>query len=279
MASNDFDTFCEQNRAALDDLCRRFADYEPRQGFDSAHLKAWLRQFQAQHRVAAIRLADKLVYYRTNEITALMRPLKAEIDDQIAAEGADANSVFYVPFGRTGESGSDVIRRFRNANRLHARQKQFVTLIELPSVLYKVQKPVVVFMDDFVGTGKQVSDAWHETLCQVVPDYIPLYLAVVAAFRDGIKRIEAETPFRLLCVHTLGPRYQLLESAFRGLSNQEKSAVKAYCDKAGNQPLGFGGCGLLVSFAYGTPNNTISVIRGSEGQDPWQGLLPSWEDL
>jgi len=278
MPPNDFDTFCEQNRRALDELCQRFADYEPLHGFDAAHLQAWLRQFKTQHRCAAIRLATALAYYSTNQIMALMPPLKGAIDAQIEAEKVEASSVFYVPLGRVGESGTDVVRRFRNANRLYSQESQFVTIIELPQVLFKERRPVVFFMDDFVGTGKQVSDAW-ETLCQVIPDYIPMYLAVVAAFKEGIKRIEKETPLRVLCVHTLGPKYQLMESAFRGLSNQEKSAVKAYCDKADNQPLGFGDLGLLVSFAYGSPNNTISVIRGSKGQDPWLGLLPTWEDL
>jgi len=279
MPPNDFDTFCEQNRNALGQLCRRFADYQPLQGFDAAHLQTWLRQFQAQHRLTAVKLANALVYYSTHNMTGLMRSLKETIDAQIAAEEVEASSVFYVPLGRMDESGTDVVRRFRNANRLHSQQSQFIEIVGLPQVLFKARSPVVFFMDDFVGTGKQVSDAWRETLCQVVPDYIPMYLAVVVAFKEGINRIEAETSLRVLCVHTLGPRVQLMESAFRGLSRHEKAAVKAYCDKAGNQPLGFGDYGLLVSFAYGTPNNTISVIRGSKGQNPWQGLLPTWEDL
>ncbi len=279
MSPNDFVTFCEQNRSNLEALCRRYADYEPLQGFSPAHLQAWLRQFSAQHRIAAVRLAKSVAYYGIDKITALMRPLKEAIDQQIAVEDVDPNSVFYVPLGRSGESGTDVVRRFRNANRLHHRQNQFVTLVDLPQVLYKVGKPLVVFMDDFVGSGKQATDAWEGSVSQVVPDYIPLYLAVVAAFKDGIRRIETKTPLHVLSVHTLGPRYQFLESAFRWLSNSEKTAIRTYCKRAGNCPMGFGDLGLLVSFAYGTPNNTISVIRGSERQTPWLGLLPPWEDL
>jgi len=279
MPQNDFDTFCEQNREALDELCLKFADYEPLRGFTAAHLQAWLRQFQAQHRNAGVKLAVALAYYSTDRISALMQKLKAIIDVQIASEQVDWSSVFYVALGRVGESGADIVRRFRNVNRLHSLSSQFVTIIELPRVLFKAPKPVVFFMDDFIGTGKQVSDAWMGTLCEVIPDYVPKYLAVVAAFKDGMKRVELETPLRVLCVHTLGPSCQLMESAFRELSNQQKTAVKAYCDRVGNQPLGFGERGLLVSFAYGTPNNTISVVRGSKGQRPWRGLLPSWEDL
>jgi hypothetical protein len=208
-----------------------------------------------------------------------MRPLKQTIDQQIASEGANHRSVFYVPLGRAGESGTDILRRFRNVNRLHSLRQQFVTLIELPQVLFGQKEPVVFFLDDFIGTGRQVSDAWTETISQVVPDYIPMYLAVIAACRDGIERVENDTPLRVLSVHTLGPRDQLMESACMSFSSHEKNTLSRYCNVVGNGPLGFGDRGLLVSFAYGTPNNSISLIRGSERQTPWRGLLPSWEDL
>jgi hypothetical protein len=113
----------------------------------------------------------------------------------------------------------------------------------------------------------------------IVPDYIPAYLVLVAAHRTGIQRIESETPLKLFPVHTLGPREQLMESACRHFSAQEKNTIKRYCDESGNEPLGFGDLGLLVSFSYGTPNNSVSVIRGSKRQSPWRGLLPRYEDL
>ena len=279
MPPADFDKFCEENIAALGMLCERFADYEPIQGFNSAHMRSWLRQFRAQHRSLAIKLAGALAYYSNDQVSALMRPLKQTIDHQISVEAVDDRSVFYVPLGRAGESGNDILRRFRNVNRLQNLQQQFVTLIELPQKLFNTKQPVVFFFDDFIGTGKQISDGWAETISQVVPDYVPMYLAVIAAFKDGIRRVESETPLRVLSVHTLGPRNQLMESACRQFSSQEKNTLRRYCDDAGNQPLGFGHCGLLVSFAYGTPNNSISIIRGSEKQTPWRGLLPPWQDL
>jgi len=279
MPSNNFERFCEENLDALDILCAQFADYAPKQGFNVAHLRAWLHQFHAQHRPLAIKLAKAIEYYSTDQITGLMRPLKKLIDEHIVTEGATPKSVFYVPFGSADESGGDILRRYRNVNKLHGLKQQFVTLIELPEKLFHENKPVVFFFDDFIGTGKQVTDGWTATISQVIPDYIPIYLAVVAGLQDGIKRVENETKFHVLCVHTLGARNQLMESACRQFSNQEKNTLKRYCDDAGNHPLGFGDHGLLVSFAYGTPNNSISVIRGSKKQSPWRGLLPNWQDL
>ena len=279
MPLKGLDAFWADNDEQLGEVVSRFSDYEPLQGLDRPHLRKWLAIFQPQHRQLALKLAQSISYYSTHKLNGLMPNLHEVILQQRNVEGAAHSDVFYVPFGRTGESGSDIIRRYRNANRLSNWGSQFITSTELPEKLYGLEKPVVFFLDDFVGTGNQVSEAWQETIGQVVPDYIPLYLAVVAAMGEGIARIENETPLKVLCVHTLGPRWQLTESACQSFSSSEKSAIKVYCRKAGNLPLGFQEAALLLSFAYGTPNNTISVIRGSKKQRPCPGLLPRWEDM
>jgi len=207
-----------------------------------------------------------------------MRALYQAIQLQSQRENATIESTFFVPFGRTGESGEDIARRFRNVNKLHRHQDQFVKAIDLPERVFRTRDPVVFFLDDFVGTGRQVVDSWLLNPASGLSG-IPMYLAVVAAFGEGGSKIEAETPLRVICVHSLGPKYQMMESACESLSSGEKGTMKHYCEKAGNHPLGFGDRGLMVSFAYGTPNNSVSVIRGSEKQSPWKGLLPIWEDL
>src|SRR6266498_1820123 len=163
MGANAFDTFCEENLDALEGICKRFADYEPLQGFTNAHLQVWLRQFQAQHRGLAVKLAKATAYYSTTQITSLMPSLKKIVDAQISSEGTPLNSVFYAPLGRTGESGTAVLRHYRNVNRLHNLKNQFVSLIELPEIVYRT-KPVFFFFDDFLGSGKQVSDGWRDSI-------------------------------------------------------------------------------------------------------------------
>lgn len=279
MPRGDFDAFCEEHDADIEKLVETFADYEPVHGVNRPHFLNWLRQFKAQHRQLGLRLAKNICYYSTSKINGLMRQLHELIQQQVTQHDAGPSQVFYVPFGRSGESGEDILRRYRNVNRLHKRQSQFVSTIELPDLIHCHPSPLIFFLDDFIGTGKQVTDGWRESISQIVPEYVPVYFAVVAAFTEGARKVEKETPMHVISVHTVGTRHQLLESAFKALSSGDKSAIKTYCDDAGNQPLGYGGRGLLVSFAYGTPNNTISVIRGSERQKPWKGLLPDWEDL
>jgi hypothetical protein len=219
------------------------------------------------------------MYYSTNRLNGLMGNLCEVINQQIESEGVARKEVYYAPFGRSGESGEDIIRRFRNVNRLHSAGEQFVKTIEIQEILLKHADPVIFFLDDFVGTGEQITDAWRETISQIVPEYLRLYLAVVAGTTEGLDRVEKETPFKVISLHTIGSRLELMGSGNTALSRRDKNTIRRYCEDAGNQPLGFGGKGLLLSFAYGTPNNAISVLRGSKKQRPWVGLLPPWGDL
>ena len=278
MPVGDFNSFCADHSDEIAELADRFSDYEPF-SVQIPFVMGWLKQFQAQHRNLALKLAKRLRYYGTSQIHGLMPRAFEILKEQLNAQTAELNQAIFAPLGRIGESGPDIARRFRNANNLSSRQSQFVELPRLSEAVFKANQPTVVFLDDFVGTGKQVSDAWRDVLSSIVPEFVPMYLLVVAAYSDGIRRVERKTPIKVLHVHLLGGRDQLLSSANQSLSNSEKNAIRNYCEKAGNQPLGFGDLGALVSFAYGTPNNTISVIRGSEKQRPWKGLLPRWEDL
>jgi len=282
---SDFDRFCQAQEVQLTRLAEKFADYAPPGGVDRAHVRRWLSQFGSRHWGLGLKLAQLILYYSTDKIHGLMTKLRAVISEQIKSEGVSEKEVYYVAFGRPGESGEDILRRFRLANKLDPARNQFINALEIPEILMKNPDPVLFFLDDFVGTGKQVADGWRDpnekssTLNQIVPKHLRLYLAVVAGTAEGAKRIEKETSFRVILLHTIGPKRELMAAANTSLSDKEKRTLKRYCEKAGNQPLGFGDKGLLVSFAYGTPNNTLSVVRGSKKQRPWVGLLPPWGDL
>jgi hypothetical protein len=276
--ANGFDAFCADHADEIAELASTFADYQPIRGVGKPEIMRWLRQFSAQHRELAIKLAQSIHYYGTHSVNGMLRPLKQLIDQQIEAEHAAAAQVFYLPGGRTAESGPSMLHRFRNMNKMQ-NSTHFTDLLEAPQRLFGLQKPVLYFLDDFVGTGKQICDYWDHRVREVIPEYIPMYFCVIAGFRDGIDRVEKDTPFRVLAVEELTTRHHLLGSANHTFNNSQKQALKAYCDSWGNHPLGHGNAGMLVSFSHGTPNNAPSVIRGSEKQKPMCGILPGWEDL
>ena len=57
-------------------------------------------------------------------------------------------------------------------------------------------------------------------------------------------------------------------------SSKEKTALKAYCRRTACAPeyiFGKGECGLLLSFAYGCPNNSLPILWHQSGK--WKRLF------
>ena len=279
MASPDLNVFCHGNHQAIDNVATAFRDYQPTSGFDRTAVRRWLANFAPEHWPIALKLAQGIHYYGMSQIHGLVASLHSLVEQKRQALGVRRSSVIYLPFGRTEESGGEILRYYRNVNRRHVKGSQITSLSEIQGELVRRPDSTVFFLDDFVGTGDQVCRGWRDVISQVVPEYVRCFLAVIAASTSGITQVEDETPLEVICVHPLGARHQLTKSACRGLSSGDRKVIEDYCQAAGNMPLGYGDLGLMLSFAYGTPNNTISAIRGSKKQKPFVGLLPGWEDL
>lgn len=247
MPKPDLNTFCAEHEDHIEELVQRFSDYQAISGgLTQHHIVNWLSQFSAQHWPLALELAAAIQYYSSNSLNGVLRALKGTINEHIVAEQVPQDSVCYVPGGRTAESGQGIAQLYRNVNRLRRRRNQFVDLLELQERLFKLENPMVVFLDDFIGTGQQMSNYWRDVISQYVPEYLPLFLAVAAAFPDGVRRIENETPLTILVAHPLSSRHQLLGGHNTRFTTSQKSTLRRYCNNWGNHPLGFGNIGALV---------------------------------
>ncbi len=280
MPAADLSHFCAEHDETIDDLALRFADYQIGGGYDRSRVISWLRVFQGQHRELGLRLAECVNYYSTASLIGLLRKLHQSIQNEIAELRIAEDEFCYLPLGRTAESGQVIASLFRNSNSLQSQANRFIQTTDIMEVVFKYEDPAVFFLDDFIGTGKQVCDLWEEVLSQIVlPGYGHYYVCVAVAFSDGVTRIHDNTPLKVLAAQTLDSRNTLLSTSNTKFNRTQKSTLKRYCETIGNEPLGFGELAALVSFAHGTPNNAPSVIRGSIKQRPHRGLLPGWTDI
>src|SRR5438552_722673 len=152
MAKANLEAFGAQNDRDLDEIAETFAGYEPRP-VDRPRLLAWLNNMRRQHWPLGLKLLRQVRYYDIAEIMGLMTPLRRVIRRQLEIDGYDEGRAVYVPYGREGESGDEVIRRYRNVNHLHHRATHFLSPTDLTDWCVHNTDPVV-FLDDFVGTGK-----------------------------------------------------------------------------------------------------------------------------
>lgn len=270
--------FCDENDTRIEAVVQTFSVYQP-QVVNTAKILQWLGQFDPQHYEVALRLMETVAFYDLLRLQGLSRDLHQLILAQLRRDNIPWNDVYFVALGGAGDSGQEVTRRYRDVNRV---QKVKLRLVpELQKLVYDASKKRVqlalVFLDDFIGSGKQVSDYWKDVLSQLVSisPRPAMYVGCYVACEQGVAKVR-ETPLRVINVHYVPDRLFLARS--NAFNNDEKRVIRGYCDKVGNKPQDVY-LELMLAFAHGAPNNTLSVLRGSKGQRPWRGILPRFDDL
>ena len=188
--------------------------------------------------------------------------------------------------GSAGESGDAMLYQFRLANGLDS--KAFNDLFVSRSDLFRQpllppddpkklgRDDVVVLLDDFSGTGKQVCDAWNDPATSfgaLLTGVGKVYLIVVAASRAARQKISTETSLALVPAHQLTDSDNLFSQQCGHFSDADRAKLLRYGKIADNKnPRGFGECGLVVIFQHRTPNNTIPILHADHSR--WAGLFP-----
>ena len=281
MTTDPLSVFFEQHNDRIDEVVRKFGSYQP-QNVDRERLRVWLRQVDPQDYDLLLRVLENIEFYDLPRLQNLLQTLHKALRVQTTTDGfRKLENLVFAPMGETAESGQEIIRRYRDINRLGNSNARLVQVIELPKILYEAKKAgeklAVVFLDDFIGTGKQVSDYWKDEVSQLIHPTQPMYLGTVVACDAGQERVERDTPFKVVVVHRVQDRH-LFEPTNR-FTIAEKFRIREYCDRVGNPPLGIGELGVMVAFGHGCPNNTLSIVRGSKRQTHWHGILPRFGDL
>ncbi len=173
-----------------------------------------------------------------------------------------------------------MLHQFRIANRLTGRQ--FNNLFVSRSDLFRespLPDDVVVLVDDFSGTGKQVCDAWNDPVTSfgsLLAGVGKVYLILVAASRAARKRISDETDICPLPAHELREGDNVFSEECHHFTKADRDKLLKYGVIAKRkEPMGFGNCGLVVVFQHGTPNNSIPILHADHRH--WTGLFPRHE--
>lgn len=274
---NPLQAFCDANDGRIDEIVQVFGTYQP-QDVSRPKILRWLNQFDTAHYDLALRLLESVEFYDFSRIHHLLRKLHPEVVAQFKRDGFSWNNVYFVPLGEPGESSHEMVRRYRDVNRLSPDRLKLVP--DLQSLIYEAAQKRVrlafVFVEDFIGSGKQMTKYWNglKQIVSISPQPA-MYVACCAACDHGIQELR-NTPFQVLAVHYVPDRLYLTHT--RKFIEGEKQIIRQYCNQAGNKPADVY-LELMLAFAHGAPNNTVSVLRGTKGQRPWRGILPRYSDL
>lgn len=237
-------------------------------------VEAWLNQFDRNDRDLGARVLDAVDFIGQPQIAAALRNSLNSIPGWNKAESRREGQWRFAAYSSSaGESGDTMLHHFRLANGLDSRRFKHLFVHRSELLLQGLgTDDTLVLIDDFVGTGDQVCNAWQETFAELVTGIGRVYLIVVAATRHAFDRIQSDTELTLSPSKWLDEADDLFSSKCRHFSDDEKTRILKYCRTADrNKPKGWGECGLVVVFQHRCPNDSIPILHANHSK--WSGLF------
>lgn len=237
-------------------------------------IECWLNNFDDSDKLLAIKFLENIEYFDASRIFQASQDLIHQIK---TLKNQDLSNVYFCYFGAPQKSGYAIINMFATANNLNNSSSKFKLLSELQEFIKPVSEEeeiTIVFLDDFVGTGKQAVDFFNE-IQNLIPQNAEVFLGVIAAFEKGITNIMENTDLKVICHKRLNEEHMLFSDSNIKFTPNEKEILRKYCEKTGlSQSTGYGNCEACVVFPYRTPNNSVSIL-GAQNSN-WNGLFPRY---
>ncbi len=119
----------------------------------------------------------------------------------------------------------------------------------------------VIFVDDFSGTGETLETWWENVEALVRPIGAAVFVGLLVLNERARQRVEQLGD--VLAVEELDEAQNIFRPENQVFSNPEKARIEEHCRSTGcgaKYRRGFGGCGLLLAFRHGCPNNSLPVL-------------------
>ena len=252
---------------------KKFRDY--RQPPDEEAIDAWISRFDDADKPVAAKVLDHVKVVGLDEIMQGYRDALNSLPGWHRNSAKWTGRWYFVGFGRPQESGAAMVRLFCEANNLAYDRytKYFVNSTDLAE-LRLTASDHVVFIDDFSGSGRQVTRMWP-VLSELVGSEARCYLIMTALTHQAQQAIQAETELQIVARYILGPEHALFDPANETFSDDEKITVERYCAIADpKKPRGYGSLGVMYVLQHKTANNCLPVLYVNEPH--WRGILPRY---
>lgn len=238
-------------------------------------LKDWLDYFaQADVEVAA-KILDHVVVVGDPQINQGYKAALESLEGWDPEPTKRSGRWYFVGFGRPSESGPAMLRQFRQANNLAYGKYDglFHDLRDLPELKLTAYDHVV-FVDDFSGTGRQVTKMWPR-VAEMVASEASCYLVLTAITTTALEKIASIPELNVVASMTLGPDKAVFHEHNGSFSDDERGVIERYCIKADpNHPKGFGGLGILFVLSHSAPNNSLPILHVDKPD--WRGIFPRY---
>lgn len=211
-----------------------------------------------------IKILSELKIYNEIEIRDAYRQLVLTHRDLFYSE-----NTFIVPFGKTGKSGDKLLYDFRRA--IPDLENKIIEKYEI----VEKKNSNLIFLDDIIGTGSQASTYITGSIQQLLTTSNTNYLLTIFATPQGVFEVQ-QTGFRVLTHELLEEKFNYyLDDICTVFLFEEKKLLSELNYKLISRKNRYH-LGLLISFHYSTPDNTMPIIWKNQLQsdNKWNALLP-----
>ena len=209
-------------------------------------------------------------YYNHEKFSRRLNQLFSSIKRHMKATNNDSSDIIIVTPEGAGDSADrhayDVIKQWGLP------REQICSVSELDGIEY--EDPVFVLFNDTHGSGNQfLSEIWPKL--KKYGEY-SIYVLAIAISKDALERFRGEMPR----VHVI-PQIPV-QNVWSIFTGDECERLKAIGQRVYSKyPMGYGRAGLLTTYYYQCPNNSLPIIwadgkNNRVGRDtyPWSPLFP-----
>ena len=283
-------------------------------------VEEWLENFtgsyadkKTEHSLA-LYLLSKFLYFGDKEVRALLRamfqdlirsPLTIEARQRIPGSN-DFNGVHqeflkqlnrtrFSAFGSPASSGTHIFYAFRQENELPGEAFQLVSqILTQPQDASDVRLRVssidrLIFIDDFCGTGEQVTRTGKNDICDIRRAAtnsgcaIEIWYLTLLATEQGLVNLQSDGMFdRVESLSLLDETYKVFGNRSQYFADPPdgitKGMAQAIMMSYGASilpaaPSGFGDCQLLLGFRHNVPDNTLPIVWKESTHPSWHPIF------
>ena len=277
-----------EERAALideDELHELVAQWGPYQGSPVSALavRQWLGQFgSVQDQRLMFKILQGIRFYRDDLVRAHMeqvhRIIAANFVTHIKSTREHRRDIIVSYLGPVGRSGPSMARLYRQSNRIWHDNCLDPSKIG-QRLAGDANVRAVVFVDDFIGTGRTAMRHFgeflerHKEVAELVNDHqISVWYATVAGTIDGIHELRrffdsASVNVKVVAADELGDDTRAFSSdSPLWVDSEERDLAEEIATSYGKRlkgraPLGFGDTQGLVVFESNCPNTSLPILH------------------
>ena len=240
----------------------------------------WLSNFKESEIQIAIEILSQLTVYTTNEIEEILNNEFKSLFEYFA----ENDLIVVNPIGKFGKSGSMITYFLQKTQLYKSNKKKIILSPSLIDLEFKKDLSYfLVLVDDFVGTGESVETHFQEVVKPYKNSFKNIYFIGISGMLFGIERIKHLFKEIKIPESNKFKKAFSSEASYFGYRHYSMYRELAYEygynlvnpkeSKTGKKnALGYENSQALVSFAYGSPNNTLPIIWANT--DGWFPLIP-----